>query len=155
MAPSTGMMGKAKRNAHFNKLLPKVAKGKATLENENLEEAVSFFQTFASNVKQSGIIWKIGGMITIGAIVLFMIKLSNTSEMALRYNQHAQEEMGMWVLGILFVAAISVFFAFMTFIAKKNYTAWRGLLVAELRRRAGEGGDQKALYESLLRELGA
>ena len=156
MAPTTGLMGKAKRNVHFFKHFQKAAKGQATLENENLEDAVAYLRSFKmGNVTQGKIVWRIGAVVTLGAIVLFLIKLSNTSEMALRYNQHAQEEMGMWVLGILGVAALTILFAFTTFLGKKRYDTWRGLVVTELRNRAGRDADNKTLYESLLRELGA
>ena len=155
MAASTQPMNKSQRTKHFFKAFTNIAKGKASLENENLEEAAAFIEMYGKNAKSYSMMWKVILLVTIGVIALFLVKLGNTSEMALRYNQHAQTEMGNWMLVILGLAFMTVMFFFIGLMMRKRVGTWRSLLVSELRNRADRDADQKALYESLLRELGA
>lgn len=155
MASGTEPMSKSKRNAYFFKTFTNVAKGKGTLGSENLEDATAFVHSYGKNAKSYSIMWKIILLVTIGAIVLFMIKLGNTSEMALRYSEQAQAELGQWTLVIIVLSFLTLLFVFLGFVLNKRVKAWRALLVSELRNRAGSDVDNKTLYESLLRELGA
>jgi hypothetical protein len=155
MASGTQPMSKSRRNAHFFKTFTNVSKGNATLEGENLEDATKFIHAYGKNTKSYSLMWKVLLAVTIGVIVLFMIKLSNTSEMALRYNEQAQTELGQWTLVIIGLSFMSLMFVFMGFLMGKRANAWRALLVSELRKRADSDTDRKSLYESLLRELGA
>jgi hypothetical protein len=155
MASGTQPMSKSRRNAHFFKTFTSVAKGNATLEGENLEDATEFIHSYGKNAKSYSIMWKILLAVTIGVIVLFMIKLGNTSEMALRYNEQAQTELGQWMLVIIGLSFLSLMFVLMGILMGKRAKAWRALLVSELRKRADSDTDRKSLYESLLRELGA
>ncbi|MAK63678.1 MAG: hypothetical protein CMF75_02875 [Maricaulis sp.] len=148
-------MSKSKRNAHFFKTFTSVAKGKVTLDGENLEDATYFIHSYGKNAKSYSLMWKILLAITIGVVVLLMIKLGNTSEMALRYNEQAQAEFGQWVLAVIGLSFLSLMFFFMGLLMGNRAKAWRALLVSELRKRADGDTPHKSLYESLLRELGA
>ena len=155
MASGTEPMSKPKRNAYFFKTFTNVAKGKATLGSENLEDVTKFIHSYGKNAESYSTMWKIILLVTIGVIVLFIIKLGNTSELALRYSEQAQSELGQWTFVIVVLSFLTLLFIFLGFVLNKRANAWRALLVSELRDRSGREPDNKTLYESLLRELGA
>lgn len=155
MTTSTQPMSKSQRTKHFFKAFTNIAKGNASLENENLEEAAKFIEMYGKNAKSYRTMWKVILLVTIGVVAIFMVKLGNTSEMALRYNQQAQTEMGNWMLVIIGLGFMTVMFFFIGLMMGKRADTWRALLVSELRNRADSEADKKTLYESLLRQLGA
>lgn len=88
--------------------------------------------------------------------LLFLYKMSQTSEMALRYSSEAQESLGAWVLALLAMSIGSVAMLVIAGIAKKRVKALRDQLASDLRSRIGEAdAGQRAKLESQLRELGA
>ena len=158
MTAKSGAMGKSKRHTYFIKLFSDVSKGKATFEGEDSEEDTTFFKRVENNWGSFKLVWKILAVITLSAIVLFVMKINNTSEFALRYNEQAQNEVGLWVLAIIGLGLVTLFNLCGAFVLKSRIKKWRGLLVSALREKvAGEEADSraKAARKSLLRELGA
>ncbi|MHA7858278.1 MAG: hypothetical protein ACX94D_09350 [Henriciella sp.] len=158
MTAKSGAMGKSTRHMYFNKLFIDVSKGKATFEGEDFEEVTTFFKKVEKNWSSFLPIWKIFAVITVAAIVLFVMKINNTSEFALRYNEQAQNEVGQWVLAIIALGGVTLFNLFGAMVLRGRIKKWRGLLVSALREKVSgaelEPG-AKAVHESLLRELGA
>lgn len=96
------------------------------------------------------------GIATALGWVLFLFKIAQTSEMALRYSEAAQEDIGKWVLMLLVMTAVSIALFVMAGLAKKRVARAASDLTTSLRQElsGAEGGD-RARIESQLRELGA
>ena len=96
------------------------------------------------------------GVVTGLGWVLFLFKMAQTSEMALRYSEAAQEDIGKWVLMLLVMTVVSIALFVMASLAKKRVARAASDLTASLRQdlSGAEAGD-RARIESQLRELGA
>ena len=96
------------------------------------------------------------GIATALGWVLFLFKMAQTSEMALRYSEAAQEDIGKWVLMLLVMTVVSIALFVMAGLAKKRVARAASDLTASLRQdlSGAEAGD-RARIESQLRELGA
>lgn len=142
--------------AQLNRRLSEVLKGKSQFTDEELEPAADMVRTSEKRLRNLSIMWKLMAAFAAGLIILLMVKMGNTSEMALRYSEAAQEEIGKWVIGIVLIGGMAVFLAFMVGLGKTKLAEAKGAIVSALRERAGAASEgRRATYESILRQLGA
>ncbi|WP_417623120.1 hypothetical protein [Parasphingorhabdus sp.] len=88
--------------------------------------------------------------------LLFFNKIGQTSEMALRYSQEAQESIGSWVIVLTLMTLFAAFMMISAGRAKGRLGELTGQLTLQLRHEL-DGADtaRKPAIESQLRELGA
>lgn len=123
-------------------------KTRAALEAGKRRKALFSMGTLAS-----------GGAFGLG-LLLFMWKLQQTSDFALRYDRRVQEEVGMWVLslGLLGLIAIALLIATLVTaksVAKASETHVQSLQDALAEARASQNVQTQVQIESELRRLGA
>jgi len=99
--------------------------------------------------------------VIVGAItglgwLLFLAKMGQTSEMALRYSTRAQESVGQWTMVLLLMSIGAIVLIVLANQSKNRVSVLAAQLTAALRDRLGGADDgERAKIESQLRELGA
>lgn len=148
----SGSMSQAELNRHITNVL----NGKASFDDQHFEPVIEILRKSEAGVKTVSMIWKIFAGLTVLGIVLLLVKMNNTSEMALRYSSQAHEQIGMWALGIIVLGFLTVVCLGLNNFAKGRIRKTKEKAVASLRDKlAASDGSQKATYESYLRQLGA
>lgn len=88
--------------------------------------------------------------------LVFIYKMMQTSESALRYSTEAQESVGTWTMWLLAMLIGSVALIVISSSAKKRGEELAATLKADLRDRLNEADEgHRTVIESQLRELGA
>lgn len=98
---------------------------------------------------------KVVGGLTILGILLFFYKISQTSDMAMRYSTEAQESIGNWIIVLFFMFVGSLFLQRRAGKCKTQLKDKEAALVSDLRQRLASAKDgERATIESQLREMG-
>lgn len=88
--------------------------------------------------------------------LLFLYKIGQTSEMALRYSSQAQESIGTWVMILLLLTVGSIFGGIVSGKMKRQSAQLAAELISSLRNLLSAASDSdRSRIESQLRELGA
>lgn len=152
----TRLLANSISQAQLNRRFTEVLQGTSQFTDDEFEPAANMIRAKEKLARTRSFMWKIMAALTAGLVVLLFVKMGNTSEMALRYSNSAQEELGTWVLGIAAMAGVTALMVYVTNAGRKKTAASKAALVAALRQRASAPDDsRKAAHESLLRQLGA
>lgn len=88
--------------------------------------------------------------------LLFLYKISQTSEMAMRYSETTQSAMGTWILVLFLMSLACAATRVLQGVANRREKTIADTLIADLRGRLnGADAGQRSKIESQLRELGA
>jgi hypothetical protein len=106
--------------------------------------------------KQTRRMGKIIAFIAGAGWLLFLYKISQTSEAALRYSRAAHEEMGRWQIGLLIITALAVGYILLARFMGRKLERVRDERKASLRNQLDSASEnERARIESELREMGA
>jgi hypothetical protein len=96
-------------------------------------------------------------VITTLVFILFLVKMSQTSEIALQYDQRTQEQVGLYVMMLLFLGMMTLGSGVFWLLAGRRAMTVRGQLVEQLRQdlNRADNNTERMSIESRLRELGA
>ena len=122
----------------------------------NIDEKFSQWKGKAESHAKTKKLAAIVGSVTAFGWLLFIYKMGQTSEMALRYSNEAHESIGTWILVLLAMSIASVVLIALSGSAKKRATALATNMVPQLRAQLNDAdAGQRSKLESQLRELGA
>lgn len=124
--------------------------------NEAIDANFAAWQDLNNRYSKSNGSIKALTIVTVLGWLLFFYKVTQTSEMALRYSTEAQESIGMWAMVLIAMTCVSGLMLLLAGRVKRRRNALADTIRSDIRDQLSDAEPgMRAKLESQLREIGA